>query len=695
MKLAWASRAVASAALILAISGFENTRAAQAGSAPQSSLGVATQNIANAARASAAERARSTSQESGAAAIPSSIASSPERGAVSSPVAFNRSTATSAASEGASNAASSTKKETPAKATPDERDEITFSLKDMSFHVSSSNKPLVWCVALVVLGAVIFLVYKGFGPGKSKEPVSTSKAWLIAAPFIGLAAGLLIWFFSNREKPQEVVLSTTQSAALASVMRDQLSRLDGQVTQQSNQLKSMDSGLPDKIASAVTAKLQTEAATERPVQANPDSKRVASPPSSDTRQAAAAAQPVVSTAPSSALASPPSTEAQPKVSQTPPPALTKSSWTNYLCTYITARKDQKKELDALDTVAAQGKTFCTPRDASTLIPGDGDVVVVLAADQFYTALSNKPPTQPWLLSINGKSLGDSAYVDSQIARNNEVLLRFRVVAGTSADSLAFWSSAYQRTGFHTYEPLLIELGWEDIPEYFRPPGKVPVAASYSHRNNLRVAGRIAISLALVSGLAVLGIFAWTMERTDLFRVAPSAGYRAAYSFARVQWGAWMLFALMAALYLWVIYGNFPDLTGSVAILVGVSTLTATTSFFIDPKTTFPPVHSGGLLRDLLSDSNDDLQAHRFQALVVNTLLLVAGVVFVGRHLSYPEFPDTWLAMLGISNAGALAGKQILENKKLGGGDGGDKTTESSVSKLATMDIDERLGKNKL
>lgn len=685
----WVFRTFSLVVLTLAISGSEGAVAANAASAASSPVAAARRHasdVSGTSGARQAERSQSAPVNVAASGGLASPARGIERAASSAPAASGPPAAVDMQPRNGTSAASdAAHKKSPENATKDERDEISFSLKDMSFHVSSNNKPLVWCVALALLAVLIFLVYKGFGPGKSKETASTSKAWIFAGPFFGVAVGLLFWFISNKEKPQNPVVSAGQSAAFESRVSEQLTRLSGEVTQHGTQLKTLEAGLPDRVASTVAAKLRLNAAIDRPTQTSPYLGKVASAPVGGNHQVIASAQTQVAGASAGSGATTSTVAPDPQGVRPQVSPLTKSSWTNYRCTYITARKDQEKELAALDTIASEAATFCSPREmSSTLIPGQGDVVVVLDADQFYAAMSNKPPAQPWLLSINGKTLGDSAVVDSQIARNNEVLLRFRVIAGTSPDSLAFWTSAYQRTGFHAYEPLLIELGWEDIPEYFRPPGKVPNTAAHGQRDNLRIASRGALILALGSGILVLLLFVWAMYRTDLFRVGPSSAYLAAFSFARVQWGAWMLFALIAALYLWVIYGNFPDLTGSVAILVGVSTLTATTSFFMDPKTSSPPVATSGLLRDLLSDNNDDLQAHRLQALTVNILLLVAGIIYVGRHLSYPEFPDTWLAMLGISNAGALAGKQILENKTQAGSAG--KRVEAQVSKTATSDL---------
>lgn len=139
--------------------------------------------------------------------------------------------------------------------------------------------------------------------------------------------------------------------------------------------------------------------------------------------------------------------------------------------------------------------------------------------------------------------------------------------------------------------------------------------------------------------------------------------RLSYSLARVQSGAWMVFAALAAIYLWVVYGSFPVLAGSVLGLVAISTVTAGASTLIDANN--PPTlsFSHGLIRDLMTSADGVQQAHRYQAIVVNVLLLSVGIVYLIQHLAYPTFDTSWLGMLALSGAAQAAGKQILETQK--------------------------------
>ena len=136
--------------------------------------------------------------------------------------------------------------------------------------------------------------------------------------------------------------------------------------------------------------------------------------------------------------------------------------------------------------------------------------------------------------------------------------------------------------------------------------------------------------------------------------------RLEYSLARVQWGLWMMFAVVAGVFLWVVYGSFQPLGGSVLALASVSAITAGASVIVDNNNGTVSGYSHGFLRDILTDPNNTAQAHRFQAVVVNVLLLTVGVVYVCQYLAYPIYDSSWLGLLGLSGFAQTAGKQLLE-----------------------------------
>ena len=139
--------------------------------------------------------------------------------------------------------------------------------------------------------------------------------------------------------------------------------------------------------------------------------------------------------------------------------------------------------------------------------------------------------------------------------------------------------------------------------------------------------------------------------------------RAAFSLGRTQLAMWFSFAVASGIFLWIIYGELPPIDGSILALVGLSVATTGVSLVSDRNAggrDYTP--SQGLFTDLVTGFDDKQQVHRYQAVVVNVLLLIVGVSHVLQQLTYPVFDPTWLALLGVSGATLGVGKQLMENK---------------------------------
>jgi hypothetical protein len=137
--------------------------------------------------------------------------------------------------------------------------------------------------------------------------------------------------------------------------------------------------------------------------------------------------------------------------------------------------------------------------------------------------------------------------------------------------------------------------------------------------------------------------------------------RATFSLGRVQVGAWFLFAVATGVFLRVVYGQLPELPTTMLALVTLSAVTALASYSVDTNSrlnTYLPTK--GLLLDLVTGPDDKQQLHRFQAIVVNVLLLSVGILEVISELAYPTFDASWLAFIGISGAALTMGKQLTE-----------------------------------
>lgn len=329
-------------------------------------------------------------------------------------------------------------------------------------------------------------------------------------------------------------------------------------------------------------------------------------------------------------------------------ALLKGEHTTYECVYVHP-KGEPLSFSALCPAKE--------REARTLTPENGDIVVVVHAPLYFaarTAMDGKPPQ----LSVNGVSMAGSAQLTGVYQSGDFVKLSFSITQVDVADARAFWSSTYQRVGFGQLTPMYVTLGWPENLNYFQSNlgDAIP--------DGLYITSRPRLAAATLLGLLIVGGFVWALKGADIFRIGPQLDTheRQAYSFGRVQWGLWTTFALASAVFLWAVYGVFLPLSEQMLSLVGVSTLAATTSLFMDASNPSVPQKSINLWQDLLSGSKDTTaQAHRFQALAVNVVLLVATGFYVFKHLGYPTLDPSWLAMLGLSNAAQLAGRQAMEN----------------------------------
>jgi hypothetical protein len=139
--------------------------------------------------------------------------------------------------------------------------------------------------------------------------------------------------------------------------------------------------------------------------------------------------------------------------------------------------------------------------------------------------------------------------------------------------------------------------------------------------------------------------------------------RASFSFTQVQLALWFGFAVATGLFLWVLYGDLPKIDNSVLTLLGLSLGTSGLSWMADRSVrgTRPYQPTQGFWLDMTTGWTDDkMQVYRYQAVVVNLLLLVVGVVHVAQQLTYPTFDSTWLIFLGVSSGTFGIGKQMKE-----------------------------------
>lgn len=139
--------------------------------------------------------------------------------------------------------------------------------------------------------------------------------------------------------------------------------------------------------------------------------------------------------------------------------------------------------------------------------------------------------------------------------------------------------------------------------------------------------------------------------------------RASYSLSRTQLALWFTFTVSTGVFLWMLYGDLRRIDGSLLTLLGISVGTAGLSWLADRNLSDRPYSpSQGFLADILTGFDERKQLHRYQAVIVNLLLLLVGVFHVGQQLTYPVFDPSWLIFLGISGSAYGIGKGVIETK---------------------------------
>ncbi|MEO8525366.1 MAG: hypothetical protein ABI460_11655 [Caldimonas sp.] len=133
-----------------------------------------------------------------------------------------------------------------------------------------------------------------------------------------------------------------------------------------------------------------------------------------------------------------------------------------------------------------------------------------------------------------------------------------------------------------------------------------------------------------------------------------------FSLAKTQLAWWFAIIFAAFVFLWLVTGELPTLSGQALALLGISSATTMASVGISADRTPAHGESGVFFRDLLSDANG-ITIQRFQMLVMTIALGLMFLIHVATHLTMPEFDASLLTVLGIS-AGTYVGLKIPEDQ---------------------------------
>ena len=138
-------------------------------------------------------------------------------------------------------------------------------------------------------------------------------------------------------------------------------------------------------------------------------------------------------------------------------------------------------------------------------------------------------------------------------------------------------------------------------------------------------------------------------------------FRVSYSLSRVQLGAWLMMTIAGGLSIWVVHGLLPTIPLTFLALLGISGTTRLLSGVVDnAKEHAAGAVSQGLLADLTAGTNGG-GIHRYQALMINLLLLTTIAFDLFNNLAFPEIANSWLVLLTGSAGIYMATKQISES----------------------------------
>ena len=162
---------------------------------------------------------------------------------------------------------------------------------------------------------------------------------------------------------------------------------------------------------------------------------------------------------------------------------------------------------------------------------------------------------------------------------------------------------------------------------------------------------------------VFVLFIVLVRKTGIIRDDNSLmGQKAPFSLSRTQLAFWTFIIVFSFLFIYIITGAIPPITGSTLVLLTSSMATAAGAKVIDssknPKQEMGVEVSEGFFKDIISDHNS-VSIHRFQMLIWTFILGILFLRCVIKSLSMPQFDDSMLILMGVSS-GTYLGLKIPE-----------------------------------
>jgi len=169
--------------------------------------------------------------------------------------------------------------------------------------------------------------------------------------------------------------------------------------------------------------------------------------------------------------------------------------------------------------------------------------------------------------------------------------------------------------------------------------------------------------AILLVLYVWSVLAYLARWTALIRDAAPPDtplVRRTFSLAKAQMAWWFAIVFAAFVFLWLVTGEAPSISGQALALLGLSSATTMASTALVPSAPSNRGSAGEFFTDLLSDEHG-VAIHRFQMLVMTIALGLIFLFDVATKLVMPEFDGSLITLLGISSA-TYVGLKIPEQR---------------------------------
>lgn len=135
-----------------------------------------------------------------------------------------------------------------------------------------------------------------------------------------------------------------------------------------------------------------------------------------------------------------------------------------------------------------------------------------------------------------------------------------------------------------------------------------------------------------------------------------------YSLAKTQMAWWFAIVFACFVFLWMVTGETPSISGQALSLLGIASATTAASLTVSANQPAGNAdgRAGVFFWDLLSDA-EGITIHRFQMVVMTVTLGLVFLIHVARYLVMPELDASLLTLMGISSA-TYVGMKIPEAK---------------------------------